>query len=185
MKLSFLIGIFFFANTSFSQSSMNLAEKIESSHQFSVLESLLESTDLLDALDNNSSLTLFAPNDNAFSKLPCGAVSALSAKKNKKLLKQILLYHVAKGTLNPTKDGKDRFSTFQGSFKKSSLIDSSLKIFYSSGSTLSVNRIPVDSEMKLAHGEQSMAEIRRVLIPRKLKSTVFKASNAACKANKH
>ena len=46
-------------------------------------------------LNGHIPFTLFAPNDEAFAKLPAGTVERLL--KNKKVLKNILTYHVISG----------------------------------------------------------------------------------------
>ena len=61
------------------------------------------------ALSHSDKLTLFAPNDNAFSKLPAGTVEALL--KDIPKLTNILLYHVVKGEANPTRNGSENIIT--------------------------------------------------------------------------
>lgn len=59
---------------------------------FSVLNSLINMTDLYPMLDGNGPLTLFAPTDKAFAKLDPAVINDL--KSNITALKEVLLYHV-------------------------------------------------------------------------------------------
>jgi len=52
---------------------------------------------LADTLSNSGPYTVFAPTDAAFAKVPKKTLTALG--KNKKALKQVLLYHVVKGSV--------------------------------------------------------------------------------------
>ena len=51
----------------------------------------------MDALKGKGPLTVFAPTDDAFAKLPEGTVETLLKPENKEKLKNILLYHVVAG----------------------------------------------------------------------------------------
>lgn len=51
----------------------------------------------MDALSAEGPLTLFAPTDAAFAKLPAGTVEALLKPENKNKLVAILKYHVVPG----------------------------------------------------------------------------------------
>jgi transforming growth factor-beta-induced protein len=71
-----------------------LAEKAGT---FKTLLAALKAADLLDALSGNDPLTVFAPTDEAFAKLPKGTVENLLKPENKDQLRNILLYHVLGG----------------------------------------------------------------------------------------
>ena len=62
---------------------------------FNTLLAAAEAAGLVDTLKSTGPLTVFAPNDEAFAKLPAGTVEALLADPAK--LKAILLYHVVSG----------------------------------------------------------------------------------------
>jgi len=61
--------------------------------QFSTLVSVLKAADLVDALSQGS-LTVFAPTNDAFSKLPPALLTFLTAPENKQTLAKVLKYHV-------------------------------------------------------------------------------------------
>ena len=64
---------------------------------FNTLVSLLVSTGLDDALKQDGTFTVFAPNDKAFAKLPSSTLAALRKPENKEQLAAILKYHVVPG----------------------------------------------------------------------------------------
>ena len=65
------------------------------SGQFTTLVSLVKAAGLAPALSGTTKLTVFAPTDAAFKKVPASTLAKL--KSNKALLKRVLLYHVVKG----------------------------------------------------------------------------------------
>jgi len=64
---------------------------------FNTLAAALQAAGLADTLKGKGPFTVFAPTDEAFSKLPAGAVESLLKPENKEKLKAILLYHVVSG----------------------------------------------------------------------------------------
>ena len=87
-----------------TQPPPNVAEVAMGDAQFSTLVKAVVATGLADALkDPKATLTVFAPTDAAFKKLPAGMLEALLAKPE--MLKQVLLYHVV-GSAITSKDIK-------------------------------------------------------------------------------
>ena len=68
--------------------------------------SAIKAADLIDTLRKKGQFTVFAPTDEAFSKLPTGTFEALLKPENKKRLTDILKYHVIKARI-PTKKISD------------------------------------------------------------------------------
>lgn len=69
---------------------------------FSTLVSLVQAAGLVDALSGTTELTVFAPTNKAFASLEKavpGVTKALTNPKNKKLLVQVLKYHVVAGEI--------------------------------------------------------------------------------------
>jgi len=64
---------------------------------FNTLATALQAAGLTDTLKSRGPFTVFAPTDEAFSKLPAGTVESLLKPENKEKLKAILLYHVVSG----------------------------------------------------------------------------------------
>ena len=64
---------------------------------FKTLAAALKAADLVDTLKGPGPFTVFAPTDDAFAKLPAGAVDDLLKPENKAKLKAVLTYHVVAG----------------------------------------------------------------------------------------
>jgi uncharacterized surface protein with fasciclin (FAS1) repeats len=64
---------------------------------FNTLATALQAAGLADTLKGKGPFTVFAPTDEAFSKLPAGTLESLLKPENKEKLKAILLYHVVLG----------------------------------------------------------------------------------------
>ena len=64
---------------------------------FKTLAAALQAAGLVDTLKGKGPFTVFAPTDEAFAKLPPGAVEDLLKPENKEKLRAILLYHVVPG----------------------------------------------------------------------------------------
>jgi len=62
---------------------------------FRMFVSAIQATELVDLLRGDGSITVFAPNDEAFSKLPEGAFDDL--QKNPPQLAAVLMYHIVAG----------------------------------------------------------------------------------------
>jgi uncharacterized surface protein with fasciclin (FAS1) repeats len=77
---------------------MDIVETAVAAGQFNTLATALQAAGLVDALkDKTGKLTVFAPTDEAFAKLPAGTLEMLLKPENKEKLKAILLYHVVSG----------------------------------------------------------------------------------------
>jgi uncharacterized surface protein with fasciclin (FAS1) repeats len=73
----------------------NIVQTAVAAGEFKTLVSLLKQAGLAGALSGKGQLTVFAPTDAAFAKVPKKTLAALA--KNKAQLKAVLLYHVVKG----------------------------------------------------------------------------------------
>lgn len=73
----------------------NIVETAKAAGSFNTLLAAAEAAGLVDALsDKDATLTVFAPTDEAFAKLPEGTVASLLKPENKEKLAAILTYHV-------------------------------------------------------------------------------------------
>ncbi|QDT14537.1 fasciclin domain-containing protein [Alienimonas californiensis] len=76
--------------------SKNIVETAQAAGSFKTLLTAAKEAGLAEALSaKDANLTVFAPTDEAFAKLPEGALEGLL--KDKEALKSVLLYHVVKG----------------------------------------------------------------------------------------
>ena len=72
----------------------NIVETAQKAGKFGTLLAAAQAAGLADALSNGENLTVFAPTDAAFDKLPEGTVESLLKPENKQKLAEILSYHV-------------------------------------------------------------------------------------------
>ena len=82
---------------SYAQPEQNLVETAVNAGSFNTLVAAVKAADLVDALSGDKPMTVFAPTDEAFAKLPDGTVEMLLKPENKDKLTEILTYHVVKG----------------------------------------------------------------------------------------
>ncbi|MHA2314474.1 MAG: fasciclin domain-containing protein [Candidatus Hermodarchaeia archaeon] len=73
----------------------NIVETAISAGSFKTLVKAVQAADLVGTLSGEGPFTVFAPDDNAFAKLPAGTVESLL--KDIPKLKDILTYHVVAG----------------------------------------------------------------------------------------
>lgn len=77
--------------------SKNIVDIASSDSRFKTLVTALKAAGLVDTLKGEGPFTVFAPTDDAFSKLPAGQIDELLKPENKKTLVNILTYHVTPG----------------------------------------------------------------------------------------
>lgn len=106
-----------FAAGSQAATQKNIVQTALAAPQFSTLVKLVKAAGLTGALSGNTKLTVFAPTNAAFAKVPKKTLAALG--KNKALLKKVLLYHVVNGELKANQVVKRHaLKTLEGSSVK-------------------------------------------------------------------
>jgi uncharacterized surface protein with fasciclin (FAS1) repeats len=75
-------------------SAANVVETAKSAGTFDTLLAAAQAAGLADALATTDNITVFAPTDEAFAKLPAGTIDDLLKPENKDALVAILTYHV-------------------------------------------------------------------------------------------
>jgi len=83
--------------SSAASSQGNIVQTAAAAGQFKTLIKLAKVAGLAGALEGKGPLTVFAPTDAAFAKLPRATVTAL--EHNRAKLRAVLLYHVVKGRI--------------------------------------------------------------------------------------
>ena len=114
-----------FAGTQSARSSdADIVDTAVAAGAFNTLVAAAHAADLVDALKGDGPLTVFAPTDEAFAKLPEGTVETLLKPENKDQLAAILLYHVVAGSVysGDVSDGATP-ATLQGATLEVSLAD--------------------------------------------------------------
>jgi uncharacterized surface protein with fasciclin (FAS1) repeats len=93
----------------------NIVQTASDAGQFKTLISLAKQAGLAGALSGSGKLTVFAPTDKAFAKVPQATLRKL--QRNRALLRAVLLYHVVKGDVKAAQVVKlRRAKTLNGAF---------------------------------------------------------------------
>ena len=90
----------------------DIVDTAESAGQFTTLVAALKKADLVDTLKGAGPYTVFAPTDEAFAKLPQGALESLLRDKEK--LTAVLTYHVVPGKVMAADVKPGSVKTVQG-----------------------------------------------------------------------
>lgn len=107
----------------------NLAQVALGDGRFTILAKAIEAAGLTSALTGDSPLTVFAPTDEAFKKLPAGTIEQLLKPENRETLVGILTYHVVSGRVYAREAvSAQRANTLQGGPIRVSIENGRLKI---------------------------------------------------------
>jgi uncharacterized surface protein with fasciclin (FAS1) repeats len=93
----------------------NIVETAVKAGSFETLTAALRAAGLVSTLQGQGPFTVFAPNDDAFAKLPEGTVENLLKPENKDKLTAILSHHVVSGLVYSADVRPGRVETLQGS----------------------------------------------------------------------
>jgi uncharacterized surface protein with fasciclin (FAS1) repeats len=80
--------------------SKNIIENAVNSPDHTTLVAAVQAAGLVDTLEGAGPFTVFAPTNEAFTKLPAGTVDTLLKPENKEMLTKVLTYHVVAGRLS-------------------------------------------------------------------------------------
>jgi len=95
--------------------SKNLVQVASGDGRFTILAKAIEAAGLASAVTGDQALTVFAPTDEAFKKLPAGTLEELLKPENRDTLRAILTYHVVPGRVYARDAvGAQRATTIQG-----------------------------------------------------------------------
>ena len=81
----------------------NIVQIAEANAAFSTLVAAIKAADLVGPLSGPGPITVFAPSNDAFDKLPAGTVETLVKPENKAKLTGVLGYHVVAGEVTSAK----------------------------------------------------------------------------------
>lgn len=103
-------------------SSNDIIENIAQSREYSVLVKAIEEADLTETFKSKGPITVFAPTNKAFGKLPAGQLDSLLQPKHKYDLSYLLTYHAVAGRLTArdierkinSNNGQATFTTIAG-----------------------------------------------------------------------
>jgi len=80
--------------------SKNIVENAVNSKDHTTLVAAVKAAGLVDTLEGAGPFTVFAPTNEAFTKLPAGTVDTLLKPENKDALTKVLTYHVVAGNMS-------------------------------------------------------------------------------------
>src|SRR6202050_4046009 len=80
--------------------SKDIVDNAVNSADHTTLVAAVKAAGLVDTLKGPGPLTVFAPTNEAFAKLPMGTVDTLLKPENKDMLTKVLTYHVVAGRLS-------------------------------------------------------------------------------------
>ena len=106
-----------------------IVENAVASKDFSTLVAAIKAAGLVDVLSGKGPFTVFAPTNEAFKKLPEGALADLLKPENKDKLVAVLKYHVVSGKVLAKDVVKlDKAKTVQGSDVKIKVLGSKVMV---------------------------------------------------------
>lgn len=142
-----------------SISDPTIVEVASNNEVFSTLVTAVKSAGLVETLNGTGPFTVFAPTNDAFSRLPEGTLEALLKPENKPTLTKILTYHVVSGkfmaedVVKAISENNNEFSvkTVQGSTLKFSLQDGNVVITDTDGNQSKVTATDVKASNGVIH----------------------------------
>src|SRR5215203_3271281 len=98
--VSLLVMVVSFSVVTVNAQKKDIVDIAAGSDVHTTLVAAVKSADLVTTLKSDGPFTVFAPVNDAFSKLPAGTVDFLLKPENKNTLTKILTYHVVPGNLD-------------------------------------------------------------------------------------
>ena len=114
---------------SISAKAADIVDTAVAAGSFNKLVADVKAAGLVDTLKGEGPFTVFAPNDEAFAKLPAGTVEHLLKPENRDELVNVLTYHVVPGKVTAREVVKiSSATTVQGSAIAIAVIDGSVRV---------------------------------------------------------
>jgi uncharacterized surface protein with fasciclin (FAS1) repeats len=123
------------------------------------LVAAVKAAGLVDTLNGPGPFTVFAPTDDAFTKLPAGTVDTLVKPENKDTLVKILTYHVVPGEISSKElmkmikkgNGKATLKTVQGEDLTATMSDGKIMLTDAKGGMATVTTADVFQSNGVIH----------------------------------
>ena len=137
----------------------NVVVNASAAPNLSTLVAAVKAAGLVDTLSGPGPFTVFAPDNDAFNKLPAGTVDTLVKPENKDQLVKILTYHVVAGKMDSKAIGKAikkghgtaTLKTVQGGMLTAKMDGSKLVLTDEKGGTSTVTTADVYQSNGVAH----------------------------------
>lgn len=139
--------------------SGNIVEVAQGNEAFSTLVTAVTAAELGETLSGAGPFTVFAPNNDAFAKLPAGTVEKLTTE-DKDTLKSILTYHVIEGAVDAATltdsiskegDGIYTIPTVGGGTINASIVEGGVVLTDAAGGTAKVTATDVAASNGMIH----------------------------------
>ena len=145
--------------TANTEADKNLVEVAIGSDQHTTLVAAIKAADLVSALQAEGPFTVFAPTNAAFDKLPDGTLNTLLQPENKKMLTNILTYHVVPASLDSKAvveaikagNGKAEVKTLSGDTLTATLKDGSVYLMDENGNMSKVTAVDIKATNGVIH----------------------------------
>lgn len=139
--------------------SKNVVQNASAAPNLSTLVAAVKAAGLVDTLSGPGPFTVFAPDNDAFNKLPAGTVDNLVKPENKDTLVKILTYHVVPGKMDSKAiakaikkgHGTATLKTVQGGTLTAKMDGSKLVLTDEKGGTSTVTTADVYQSNGVAH----------------------------------
>jgi len=136
-----------------------IVENASTAQNLSTLVTAVKAAGLVDTLSGKGPFTVFAPDNQAFAKLPAGTVETLLKPENKAKLTQVLTYHVVPGTYTATQltaaarshGGSSTLKTVQGEALTVKLEDGKVWVVDAKGGKSAVTTADVRQSNGVVH----------------------------------
>ena len=127
-------------------STKSIVANASQSKDHTTLVSAVKAAGLVDTLEGPGPFTVFAPTNDAFAKLPPGAVDSLLRPENKGALVKVLTYHVVAGKLTAARirsaikagNGAATLTTLEGEPLTATLYDDRIRLTDAKGGAATV-----------------------------------------------
>jgi uncharacterized surface protein with fasciclin (FAS1) repeats len=142
-----------------AQTKKDIVDVAVGSEAHTTLVAALTAADLVTTLKGEGPFTVFAPTNNAFTKLPAGTVDDLLKPENKSKLSGILTYHVVAGKLDAKAvmaaikegGGKAVLTTVAGGMLKAKVVKGKVVIKDEKGGKATVTIIDLEATNGVIH----------------------------------
>lgn len=145
----------------------SIAAKAMGNSELSTLVSALQAADMAQTLKSEGEYTVFAPTNEAFSKLPKGKWEELMKPENKEKLQELLKYHIILGKLNSV-DLMAKIKESNNKYEVSTIDGENIVLMEKNGKVLvkdaKGNTVNVTSDALLA-SNGVVYTVEKVLIP--------------------
>jgi uncharacterized surface protein with fasciclin (FAS1) repeats len=136
--------------------SKDIVDNAVNASNVSTTVDLVKKADLVTTLKGTGPFTVFAPNNDAFGKLPPETVSALQQPANVAQLKNILTYHVVAGTytsadLRAMAAKGETLKTVQGEMLTPVIVNKDVELKDAKGNTVMIETADVISSNGVTH----------------------------------